>query len=73
MSDKIHNVSMPEEGKRTSPFADAPTEVGSGETCCWYNGEKYSNGSIICQVGQMFQCSYGVWINQHQPCNSDEE
>jgi hypothetical protein len=63
-------VGAPDPALRTSPM------VRAGETNadynCWYNGKQYSNGALICQVGEVFQCSYGYWVDQGRSCGSSE-
>ena len=51
----------------TSPIA----RVGDthADYNCWYNGKQFSNGSLICMVGELFQCSYGVWIDKNKSCH----
>jgi len=51
---------------RTSPVAREGDAIPSYN--CWYNGKEYSNGALLCQVGEVFQCSYGVWIDQRRSC-----
>lgn len=63
---RIERVGAPDPALRTSPI------LAAGETApswnCWYNGKEYSNGALLCQVGKLFQCSYGVWIDQNETC-----
>jgi hypothetical protein len=37
---------------------------------CYFNGQKYPNGSLISAQGEIYQCSYGTWINQHKSIKS---
>lgn len=57
--------------KQTSAFLDSEQELGKDtvESCCYYNGEKYSNGSLICMEGRLYQCAYGNWIDQKKSCS----
>ncbi len=59
-----------EKDKYTSPIARAGDERVSWS--CWYNGKEYSNGALLCQAGELFQCSYGVWVDQQKKCPPDD-
>lgn len=51
---------------RTSPIARAGEANANWN--CYYNGREYSNGALLCMVGELFQCSYGVWIDKNKSC-----
>jgi len=63
---KVEQAGPPDPALRTSPIARAGDTDASYN--CWYNGKEYSNGSLICQVGELFQCSYGVWVDKGRKC-----
>ena len=71
-NEKIESVGPVDPVLRTSPFLDATPVLPEGADAvsydCYYNGKKYSNGSLICQEGELLQCSYGNWIDQHKKC-----
>jgi hypothetical protein len=37
---------------------------------CTYNGQTYSDGSQVCQSGEIHRCDDGTWTNLHFSCNS---
>lgn len=75
MSDKIEHVGPIEEDKHTSPIVKQEPDFRQDKMeqttyNCYYNGKEYSNGAYLCQVGELFQCSYGVWVDQDKECNN---
>jgi hypothetical protein len=68
--EKLEQVGPIDPALRTSPIIKAGENAA--EHSCWYNGKQYSNGSLICQVGEVFQCSYGYWVDQRRSCQQDE-
>jgi hypothetical protein len=67
--EKPEQVGAPDPSLRTSPIVRAGD--ANADFNCWYNGREFSNGSLICMVGELFQCSYGNWIDQGRSCGSD--
>ena len=67
---KIHYVQPIDPDKVTSPILDKEKKILEAipRDFCYYNGNKYSNGSLICMEGELYQCSYGNWIDQHKSC-----
>jgi hypothetical protein len=64
--EKLGQAGAPDPALRTSPIARAGDANASFN--CWYNGLQYSNGALLCMEGELFQCSYGVWIDQGRSC-----
>jgi hypothetical protein len=36
---------------------------------CFYSGVNFSHGSISCQAGSQFRCSYGDWVPLDVACS----
>jgi hypothetical protein len=36
---------------------------------CEYNGSSYSDGSSVCQAGEVHRCDDGSWTNLHYSCD----
>ena len=66
----IEVAGPPDPALRTSPIVRAGETIANYN--CWYNGKQYSNGALLCQLGEIFQCSYGVWIDQQRSCGSSQ-
>jgi hypothetical protein len=64
--DEIELAGAPDPALRTSPIARLGDVDASYN--CWYNGKQFSNGALLCQTGELFQCSSGVWIDQGRSC-----
>jgi hypothetical protein len=54
--------------EENTPEAEPGAEAMNNN--CFYNGKEYSNGALLCQFGELFQCSYGYWVNQGRSCGS---
>lgn len=63
---EIKNVGPIEDGKKTSPIIHHGGDLASNS--CHYNGQEYSNGSLICMLGTVYVCAYGTWISKHESC-----
>jgi hypothetical protein len=75
-SEKIESVGLPDPALPTSPIlhtAPILPEGANNVSYDWYyNGKKYSNGSLICQEGELLQCLYGSCIDQSRKCGHAE-
>ena len=39
---------------------------------CTYNGKEYSEGSVVCQAGQLKRCTAGQWVNWGGSCRAED-
>jgi len=65
---KIELVGPPDPSLRTSPILRA--KASAADNSCLYNGKQYSTGALLCMEGELFQCSYGTWVDQGKTCGS---
>jgi len=58
-------VGEPRVGQKTSTIAEpeeAPPAPGSTVTVCYFNGDPYSRGAVVCSAGRQLTCGNdGRW------------
>lgn len=40
---------------------------------CVYNGQEYSDGSVVCQAGTKHQCRDGSWDDLGSSCTAEQD
>jgi hypothetical protein len=51
---------------------DYPAKNITSAVYCYYNGQQYSPGAIICLFGKQYVCSFdGAWNPNGESCQSD--
>jgi Protein of unknown function (DUF1496) len=43
-------------------------EAGEAQASCFYQGQEYSDGSLVCQAGRLMRCNDGVWQDTGDAC-----
>lgn len=66
MTDTIEQVGAVDPTKQTSPIVETEpeteAETADERAICWFNGQQYGTGAIICSAGTRLYCnSSGNW------------
>jgi hypothetical protein len=71
-ADEIIHVEPQEDNLRNSPVVEKEPLAGgnaAANAVCYWNGQAYSPGAMICSGGSVLQCSdSGRWWSTGRPC-----
>lgn len=69
MAEKSRDLGAQDPELRNSPVAwetdeetDTLRETVSGKAVCYFNGDAYSNGTLIRSGATVLRCDEGVWV-----------
>jgi hypothetical protein len=53
----------------TGPIEEESTVMLDGsQNSCYWNGQEYPEGTVLCAEGTVFECSFGKWVKQKEDC-----
>ena len=71
-ADDLIRVEPQKDDLRNSPIVEDEPPTGTGASAkaeCYWNGQAYSPGAMICSGGSVLQCSdSGRWWSTGRPC-----